>query len=507
MTDLALPSSRARFARGSTARALAALLLLVATGDWLCFALRPGAGVAIFAGCIIAAVFGTAVTRPTAKRLIIAAIIVLPAQLPWLLAPDALAFGLSLLGTASAAACLSGVDTAYWPRTRAILGSLVWRIAPDLFRAWPIREPSAAGTIGPAALLGWILPALGGMVFLGLFADANPIISSSLSAASPQILLQALTLTRLLFWLALASMAWPFLVPPALPATGVPSSRTARSGTWRAVFGTLPISRALILFNLLFAIQTGLDAAYLWGGATLPRGLTYAAYAHRGAYPLILTALLAGGFAILATRPGSAPAVSRSVRLLVLLWIAQNLALVGSSILRLCLYVQVYSLSELRLASFIWMLLVFVGLVLIILRILWVRSDAWLLRANGFAGVFTLYIFGCLNFPWIVAQYDVTHCREVTGSGEALDLDYLQGLGPQAIPALDRYQLITSPREATLFAQRGAAATTRVMLAANFSPPTDWRSFSIWSWVLQSYLVAHDTEAPLKVSPFRWRTY
>ena len=51
--------------------------------------------------------------------------------------------------------------------------------------------------------------------------------------------------------------------------------------------------RSLILFNLLFAVQTVLDIVYLWGNVALPADISYASYAHRGAYPLILTALIA----------------------------------------------------------------------------------------------------------------------------------------------------------------------------------------------------------------------
>ena len=55
---------------------------------------------------------------------------------------------------------------------------------------------------------------------------------------------------------------------------------------------------------MLFAVQTNLDVTFLWGNAALPADITYAAYAHRGAYPLILTALLAAGFVLVAMRPG-----------------------------------------------------------------------------------------------------------------------------------------------------------------------------------------------------------
>src|SRR5271166_461334 len=78
-------------------------------------------------------------------------------------------------------------------------------------------------------------------------------------------------------------------------------------------------------------LQTSMDMFYLWGAATLPVGLTYADYAHRGAYPLVVTALLAGWFAIVTTKPGTEPARSAFTQRLTLLWIGQNLLLVVSS--------------------------------------------------------------------------------------------------------------------------------------------------------------------------------
>ena len=55
-------------------------------------------------------------------------------------------------------------------------------------------------------------------------------------------------------------------------------------------------------------MQTGLDLAYLWGGLALPDGMSHAEYAHRGAYPLVVTALLAAGFVLIAMRPERARA-------------------------------------------------------------------------------------------------------------------------------------------------------------------------------------------------------
>ena len=134
-------------------------------------------------------------------------------------------------------------------------------------------------------------------------------------------------------------------------------------------FGVATILRSLILFNLLFAVQTILDIVYLWGNATLPADISYASYAHRGAYPLIVTALLAAGFVLAAMRPGGPAEQSKVIRPLVYLWVAQNVLLVASSILRLDLYVQIYLLTWWRVAAFIWMVLVAFGLLLIVARI------------------------------------------------------------------------------------------------------------------------------------------
>ena len=126
------------------------------------------------------------------------------------------------------------------------------------------------------------------------------------------------------------------------------------------------MTRSLVLFNVMFALQSALDLTYLWGGASLPDGMTYAHYAHRGAYPLIATALLAASFVLIAMRPGGPAEQSRLIRPLVLLSIGQYVLLVVSSIFRLDLYVAAYSLTYLRLAAFIWMGLVAAGLVLML---------------------------------------------------------------------------------------------------------------------------------------------
>jgi hypothetical protein len=327
-----------------------------------------------------------------------------------------------------------------------------------------------------------------GALFLMLFASANPLIERFISSINIEALVAQLNIPRMLLWLLVATMVWPFIFirrstaldsirtelaksSAVLPVTDLPSALLNRSA----------ILRSLLVFNALFAVQTALDLTYLWGDAALPIGMTHAAYAHRGAYPLIATALLAAAFVIIALKPGSDAEASRFIRLLVYGWIAQNVLLVSSSILRLDLYVEAYSLSCWRLAAGIWMGLVAAGLLLIVARITLRRSNRWLVTMNAGVLAATLYAVSLVNLPAFIASYNVEHSREVDGKGLPLDLDYLRGLGPHAIPALDRYKshapVSAAPRierMRALLAQRHDAA--------------DWRAWSIYEAQLASYL-------------------
>jgi hypothetical protein len=66
-----------------------------------------------------------------------------------------------------------------------------------------------------------------------------------------------------------------------------------------------------------------------------------------------------------------------------MLWIGQNLLLVASSILRTLDYIDVFTLTQLRIAALAWMLLVAAGLGLIWWRIVKDKSSRWLINANA----------------------------------------------------------------------------------------------------------------------------
>jgi Domain of unknown function (DUF4173) len=249
------------------------------------------------------------------------------------------------------------------------------------------------------------------------------------------------------------------------------------------LLGPQTVIRSLVLFNILFAIQTALDGVYLWGHAALPDGMTYAAYAHRGAYPLMITALLAAAFVILAIR-SEQPEKSRLVRPLVYLWVGQNLMLVLSSIQRVHLYIESYLLTGWRIAALIWMAVVAVGLVLIVIRIARDHSNRWLIRMNLLVVAATVYGCGLMNFDGMIADYNVTHSREAGRNGAYLDQPYLATLGPQALPAIAR-AMVLSPQDPALVRIHARLLDDQAKDIAS------WRSWSFRSWRLQRYLDTH----------------
>jgi len=205
----------------------------------------------------------------------------------------------------------------------------------------------------------------------------------------------------------MALMIWPVLAIAGEASVLNPAvkARVPRELSFGLVTAQ-SVTTSLVLFNAMFALQTGLDLTYLWSGAALPAGMTHAEYAHRGAYPLVATALLAGGFALM-SRPFAAE--SRLVRGLLLAWVGQNVALVISSLYRLDMYVAEYGLTYLRVHAGIWMVLVavwlaFVGLLMISrvptpsLKGLTVPRSAAVPMLLGV----TVYLWALATRPWLV---------------------------------------------------------------------------------------------------------
>ena len=235
-------------------------------------------------------------------------------------------------------------------------------------------------------------------------------------------------------------------------------------------------------------MQTVSDAVYLWGGADLPDGMTYAAYAHRGVAHLTAAAVLAACFVLAALRPGGVGERSFPIRALVFVWIGQTVLLIVSAIMRLYLYIDVYGLTMLRVTGFVGMGLVAAGLILIVARIALQQSNEWLIAANGITLVAVCYACALMNFTTFVANFNTDRWL----MGDRFDASYFWELGPQAIPMLDiviaKQQLVLNGdpemlRQLQNIRQRRTGELERQM--------QDWRGWGYRDARLQTYLEGH----------------
>lgn len=471
--------------------------ILVALADYLFFLKAMGINVFIFMMIIsIATILNTNTQNRTKYA---ALLLALAAALPFIETSSFSAFVVGIIGISIVAFISAGILPRDLTNLPAVLLKFflmsLFRIIADLAKASLHLTGIPISTAIKRHIVVLIIPLGFLFIFILLFRAANPIIDLAFNLVDISLLFQTISLSRIILWVLSAAATWALLKPAF--AKILPKAQKAAVHTVKRedlLFGTRSIRLSLVLFNILFAAQSALDITYLWGGIQLPDGLDYADYAHRGAYPLVATALLAAGFTLVAMR-ANGPGVNNSlIKKLVLVWVAQNILLCVSAILRLDLYVEIYSLTQLRLAAGVWMILVAIGLVLIIIKIFTKRSNRWLVTANFCTLLSTLYISAVIDTGAVVAHFNVRHSLEITGTGTALDIDYLEQIGPTTIPALDFY--IDHIDDEYQDKRMLTSYLRDRLLQKSKSHSKDWRGWSLRQWRLTNYILKHDTPTP-----------
>lgn len=428
--------------------------LLVALADILFWDRAAGLSLAIFAGAVFFA--GTMTIKPR-RALLWPSVLLGLGCLPVVefVQPLSVAVLLASLVTALAWARMPDFSPKTLPSvTLGLLCALPKRLPRPVLRFAAVDLRAIAPLQSArTALRNWAFPLGGGLVFTALLLQANPVLSGlfDMRLDTGELII------RSLFWAGVGILTFPFLDPAPAKAT-VPNLDELPDLPGLSALGINAGSclRALWTFNALIGLQTLMDLSIFMGGATLPDGMSYASYAHRGAYPLLATALLAGGFA-LAAKPFLDE--HRSLKPLMYLWLAQNVALCASAILRLDLYVQAYGLTYMRIYAVIWMALVAAGLALVFWQILRNHNNTWLLVRGATVTAATLYICCFVNFAELIVSQNLTM--------QDPDFDYICGLNPSARGVLGHAQA------------NGLATNCPINLS---DPRAHWQEWGLRNW-------------------------
>lgn len=372
-------------------------------------------------------------------------------------------------GAALALASMAAVRSAEWVvvvdvmaagalATLAVFGGHTW---DDLVRA-PIAVTSRAVEAAPflargagrltagrqlsPALRGAVLGAVLVGVFGGLFVSADEVFAD---------LAHDLPLPEIDFSLLPARVA--VFVMVALGSTGliITGARFAHLGPPRLLEavrtaglrelegrrpwpGLAPVEWIipLGLLDLLFAAFVWVQFTYLFGGrahVVRTTGLTYAEYARQGFFQLVAVAALSLLVVALALRWARRrqPRDHRVLDVLLGVLMALNLVVLASALKRLTLYEQIYGFTRLR-VSVHAVILSLAGVLLMVLVAGAIRRGEWLPRAVVAFSAAGLLVFNVINPDGLVAVQNVERYAET----DRIDLLYLAGLSPDAVPAL-----------------------------------------------------------------------
>lgn len=220
--------------------------------------------------------------------------------------------------------------------------------------------------------------------------------------------------------------------PASEPALGSAWQRRPRLGTGEAI-------TVLVALDLLFAGFVALQTTYLFGGGdTLAAtGLTYAEYARRGFFELLVVAAAVGAL-ILALEAFVARRgwmyLGAAIGLVVM-----TLVVLASAFLRLRLYQDAYGWTELRfyvLAAIAWLAIGAMGAIYAIVT----DRTAWLLHGMVVLSVAFGIAFNLIGPVRFVAEQNVARALNpelvAPGGEHGLDVWYFASLGDDAIPLL-----------------------------------------------------------------------
>jgi len=330
------------------------------------------------------------------------------------------------LFAAAALASLGVVGARSWREVAA--GAVAWvrNLVPGLALLAVVATAAAGkrrwGRLAPAAR-GGALAALLLAVFVPLFVTADAAFAQVLGDAFDWDLRVDRTALRVMIFLLVAGLAGALTLTAVAPAVAGSEPR----GPW---LGRTEWRIALAALDLLFGAFVVLQLATLFGGdehVLRTAGLTYAEYAREGFAQLMVVAALTLGVIALARRD------DRGLRLLLGLLCALALVVLASALKRLGLYEEAFGFTRLRLLAhggILWL----GGLFVLVLAAGARRDGRWLPRATVVLSAAFGIAFGLSNPDARIAGHNVARYER----GGPLDVDYLEGLSPDATPVLAR---------------------------------------------------------------------
>ncbi|MEZ4721205.1 MAG: DUF4173 domain-containing protein [Flavobacteriales bacterium] len=188
----------------------------------------------------------------------------------------------------------------------------------------------------------------------------------------------------------------------------------------------------LVCLNLLLAVVNAIDVYWVWFNFEW-QGEYLKQFVHEGTYLLILSILISVAIVLFFFRK-NLNFYSRSIwlRRLCYLWLAQNIILSISVVVRNIHYINHFALASKRIGILFFLALVIFGIATVLIKVRDKKSAFYLFHWNTLS-VFVVVVISALpNWQRIIATYNFSHYTQ-----SFLHLDYLASFDPEAIPYTD----------------------------------------------------------------------
>lgn len=187
-----------------------------------------------------------------------------------------------------------------------------------------------------------------------------------------------------------------------------------------------------VFLNLMLVILNYGDISTIWFNAALPEGVNHSDFVHNGVGIIILSIIIATSvFMYLYRENYSNVKLSGFLKILVVIWVIQNLVMLFSTATRNQIYIESYNLTYKRIGVYVWLSLAVIGLIISAIKIVKEKSNWYLVRSN-FALWFTVLSFSSVvNWDLLITRYNLSHQPLAN-----VDFYYLFSLSDTNIPEL-----------------------------------------------------------------------
>jgi len=323
--------------------------------------------------------------------------------------------------------------------------------------AWEGAGELTEGHRAPRAGWRWarliLLPLIVGVVFLQLYRAGNPRFDQLTAgfmngtwAVLGDFFAEILTAHTFFFLFALvvcASLLFRYAPKLMLQLeqqwTDLLLRRKVKRPHWLAPRSLNPLERErrmgmmlLILVNALLLVVNVIDISWVWFGFEVPEGFSLKQFVHEGTWMLI-TSILLSILILLYVFRGNLNFYARTgtLKLLGLLWIAQNFILGLSVFLRNYHYIDFHGLAYKRIGVIVFLALVLVGLATLYIKVRERKSLFYLARVNAWAAFTVLVGLTLVDWDSFIVRTNLQHPNK----GE-VDIDNYLMMSDKVLPLL-----------------------------------------------------------------------